>query len=100
MGETDDIHFKERKPEAAHLHLGSFPAVNQKQAPTYIKYLSAGISVDRGQGRSRAQYIQSEIHPLLTFLELVLEGGKGIDISESGLLYVGVDLLDSLLGIV
>ena len=51
-------------------------------------------------GRSRAQNRQSEIHFLLSFLELLLKGGKSVDVSESGLLKVGVDLLDSLLGVV
>ena len=51
-------------------------------------------------GRSRAQHRQSEVHKLLTFLEFLLKGGKSIDVSKSGLLQVGVDLLDSLLGVV
>ena len=100
MRETEYIHFQKRQSHPAHLHLRTLTAVYQKQAPTYIKYLSARISVNSGQGRSRAQYIQSEVHPLLTFLKLVLEGCKSIYIPESRLLDVGIDLLDRLLGAV
>ena len=37
---------------------------------------------------------------LLTFLQFVLEGCQSVDVAESGLLHVGVDLLHSLLGVV
>ena len=52
----------ERQMHTAHLPLGTLAAVNQKQAPTYIKYLSAWIPSCRGLGRSRAQYIQLKVH--------------------------------------
>ena len=35
---------------------------------------------------------------LLTLFQLLLQGGQGSDITKSGLLYAGLDLLDSLLG--
>ena len=66
----------------------------------YGKYLSALIPSGAGLGRSRAQHRQCEIHGLFTFLELVLEGSELADVTEGGLLQVGVDLLDRLLGVV
>ena len=66
----------------------------------YGKYLSALIPSGAGLGRSRAQHRQCEIHKLFTFLELVLEGSELTDVTEGGLLQVGVDLLDRLLCVV
>ncbi len=66
----------------------------------YGKYLSALIPSGAGLGRSRAQHRQCEIHKLFTFLELVLEGSELADVTEGGLLQVGVDLLERLLGVV
>ena len=66
----------------------------------YGKYLSALIPSGAGLGRSRTQHRQSKIHGLFTFLELVLEGSEFADVTEGGLLQVGVDLLDRLLGVV
>ena len=37
---------------------------------------------------------------LLTFLQFVLEGCQSVDVAESSLFYIGVDLLHSLLGVV
>ena len=37
---------------------------------------------------------------LFTFLEFVLEGSECVDVTESCLLNVGIDLLDSFLGVV
>ena len=53
--------------------------------------MSARISAGSGQGRSRAQYIQREIHQqdrLFTFLKLVFESRELREVSESGLLKV------------
>ena len=80
--------------------LHAFSAIYQERAPVYGKYLGALLSSDDGFGRSRAQHRQSEIHVLLTFLEFVLEGSELADVTEGGLLQVGVDLLDSPLGVV
>ena len=78
--------------------LHAFSAIYQERAPMYVKYLSALISCGGGLGRGRAQYRQSEIHVLFTFLELVLEGCELADVTEGGLLKIRVDLLDSPLG--
>ena len=62
MGKTDMFDLQEGDSGLAHLYLRTFTTVNHKQAPTYIQYLGAWISFSRGQGRSRAQDIKSEIH--------------------------------------
>ena len=60
------LYLQEGNAGLTHLDLSSFTTVNHKQAPTYIQYLGARISFSRGQGRSRAQDIKSEIH-LITY---------------------------------
>ena len=62
MRQADMFYLQKRDTGLAHLDLRSFTTVNHKQAPTYIQYLGAWISFSRGQGRSRAQDIKSEIH--------------------------------------
>ena len=80
--------------------LYTFSAIYQERAPVYGKYLGALLSSDDGFGRSRAQHRQSEIHELLAFLKFLLKGCESIDVTEGGLLQVGVDLLDGPLGVV
>ena len=100
MGQTDVFDLQEGDPCPAQTHLDTFSTVNHKQAPMYIQYLGARISFSRGQGRSRAQDFQSEIHRILLTLELALESCKCIEVTESSLLDVRVDLLHSLLSAV
>ena len=100
VGDEDRLDLHRRDTALLEPGLDILTAVNQERAPTHCKYLGALMSSGGWLGRSRAQNRQSEIHPLLSFLELLLKGGKSIDVTESGLLKVGVDLLDSLLGVV
>ena len=100
VGNEDRINLHRRDMTLLEACLRPFPAVDQERAPTYQKYLGALMSSGGWLGRSRAQNRQSEVHALLTFLKLVLEGSELADVTKSGLLKVGVDLLDSLLGVV
>ena len=86
MAETYVLDLQKRDPGATETDLRTFTAVNHKQAPTYIKYLGAWISFCSGQGRSRAQYIKSEIHKLLA-LELALKSCECVEVTKSSLLY-------------
>ena len=100
VGNEDRVNLHRRHMTLLEACLRPFPAVDQERAPTYRKYLGALMSSGGWLGRSRAQNRQSEVHALLTFLKLVLEGSELADVTKSGLLKVGVDLLDSLLGVV
>ena len=87
VAKTDVLDLQERDAGLSHLDLSTFATVNHKQAPTYIQYLGAWISFCSGQGRSRAQYIKSEIHYELLVLELALESCECVDVTKSSLLY-------------
>ena len=100
VGNEDRVNLHRRHMTLLEACLHPFPAVDQERAPTYQKYLGALMSSGGWLGRSRAQNRQSEVHALLTFLELILEGSELADVTEGGLLEVRVDLLDSLLGVV
>lgn len=102
MRNENGIQLVKRQMHTAHLPLCPLSAVNQKQAPTYVKYLSARIPTCRGLGGRRTQYIQLKLHSfgLFTFLEFEFESCKSVNVTESSLLYVGIDFLHSLLGYV
>ena len=50
VGDEDCLGLEEGKVRAAHLLLGAFSAVNQKQAPLYGQYLGAWIFTGHRQG--------------------------------------------------
>ena len=50
VGDEYRVDFHRGHSEVHHLPLGTFTAVYQKGAPTYLQYLGALISFDNGHG--------------------------------------------------